>query len=765
MTFKQIDISEDYGSGGTGGGADSVGTPYGNVAPPAILDTAINTVITRPALDEISSLTTPTSQLTALAPELTITPIVADIDQVIPVQKEYLTLQVAKEGFGSYLDGILPDEIAIAAGAFSASMQNVKNILNVDFEKFAQVAFAIETTKGLDLINGTDVPANVALANLGYLLTALGSGPNGTYTMSDMFGCMSGLPYPWESLQQGIIDLQTTKLKNIYDQLYLAVTWEPASISISQTVTMVNVQPYIPPDPISGDPGQPRIDNWYYTVDFSLADNGGGYYRGTAITPPTVSFTPNNCGASATVNIGTDLGTKFSNLGSDGEGTYGRVTGFATKNTGLASPGYLYDTTSVSQSGPPPQPPPPVEYVTIQTPPTATLPVSVNGSISTSGVNTSPGKTNNTSGGSSLSPAGWSGPDVMNPVVAAYIAQANEEIAVIRTTRPIAAVNLNTLHRVTGSQLAIEQRARFAGIAPVPQGARDNFLNLYPSALMVFVDQIPILSKNTLPHMQVQTLEAISNLDLAEGQSIVGMMRQERNAARLEAIGANQDNVMPALLDPAQALSLLLNGTTAATMPNDILQDYNFPSETPPAGVAAETTTPKAVGLTKPAYQQNKRDKVVIKPQPLGYFDGSKIVVTPNKTPGDPNNLVPIVKLQNVSNPPVGPGIINTPGIPETLPSTLFPGIFGPGPNNLNQFGPAPNVVVPYPTAGSIVPTGPGVPLDVGKAPPGSLAPSKAINLLPPNLKFAASTLLPSTFDVPEAIDEVIKCNCDCWVQ
>ena len=117
-----------------------------------------------------------------------------------------LNFQVLSKGFGSYLNGILPDNVAVSAGAFSATMQQVKNIQNTQFERFAQVASSIETTVGLTLVNGTTVPTNQTLADSCLTLTALGSGPNGTYTMSDFFGSMSGLPYMWKTIYNSIVN-------------------------------------------------------------------------------------------------------------------------------------------------------------------------------------------------------------------------------------------------------------------------------------------------------------------------------------------------------------------------------------------------------------------------------------------------------------------------------------------------------------------------------------------------------------------------------
>ena len=141
-----------------------------------------------------------------------------------------VNLQIMPEGFGSYLDGILPKDLATAAGAFSATMQQIKNIRNIPIEKFAQVAATLETTRGLNLVNGTDVPTDTVEAEAALTLMALGSGPYGTYTFSDFFGCMSGLPHPWTQIQSAIIGLQSNTLVTIYQNLYLALTTSPPNL-------------------------------------------------------------------------------------------------------------------------------------------------------------------------------------------------------------------------------------------------------------------------------------------------------------------------------------------------------------------------------------------------------------------------------------------------------------------------------------------------------------------------------------------------------
>jgi hypothetical protein len=394
-------------------------------------------------------------------------------------------IQLLPKGFDSYLVGILPTEVALAAGAFSYSMQQIRNIQFVEFEKFAQVVYNIETTFNLNLINGTTVPANTTLMNQGLTLLGLGSGPNKTYTMSDFFGSMSGLPYNWKKLTELILNTQTAALVTIYQNIYNAI--------------------------IAGAPG-------------------------------------------------------------------------------------------------------------------------------------------------------------LNATVQGLINNANAEILSIYNTNSSNVQQLNALYEQFGSQLTIEQRARYIGLAAVPI-PRDTKLNPYPMLTINFVDSVMSYAQNTLPHMEAQTIEAISNLNIVGGQSIVGLMRELRNQARLQKIGINQDNTIPGTLDPESEKELLCNGTLT----------YN---------VNGSPVT------TIPSTEIQEIDAVEYQPQPVG-------------------------SLQNV---------------PEYQ---------------------APVYVID------------GKVLDVGEADyPGSLAGSNYVNLVPINLNttYSSGTRLPSSLSIQEAIDQVIHCNCNCWL-
>ena len=474
-------------------------------------------------------------------------------------------IQALPEGFGAYLKNILPEDIATAAGAFSASMRQIRNIETAPIEKFAQVVSNIESTKGLPLVAGSDVPVNTNLATAGTSLIALGTGPNGSYTTSDILGSMTALPYPWASIQSGITNLQTSSLASIYRELFLAVTWERATASVQYTTYTDGFG-----------------TTYYHVTGVTLTDAGGGYGRGGAAAP-TVTMTGGTC----TATIGTD----DTNAGSNGAGTFGRVT--ALNFTSGA------DITTVPT-------------ISIDYPP----------------------------GGSSFS----------NSIVQGYIDQANAEILSIKNNNPTGATQLNTWYNQTGSQLTIEQQTRKLVYPPVPV-PHDDSLSQYPMTLYSFVDTIPTFAVNTMPHMYAQSLEAICDLDIVGGQSIVAMMRENRNEARLSSTGIQLDNNIDGRLTPIQAKTLIANGVLGNTLPATMY---------PPAS-------------------------------PLGYYD-------PNT-----NDYI------------VDGGILDTGAVQE----------------------------------------------------PGSLAASPYQHLIPPELNTAyTSDILPSSvFSVPEAIDEVVKCNCDCWVQ
>lgn len=547
----------------------------------------------------------------------------------------YLTLV---KGFGSYLSGILPAEQATAAGALQFSLRQINNVNKVASKKFAKVAKSIETMSDLPMVSGTNKPASQTAIDSCKNMLALGSGPYGSYTMSDFFGCMSGLPYPWKLVYNRINQLQNTKLKNIYQQMYLAVTWEQAQVTVQYTT----------------GPGPT-----YTVTGFTITNPGGGYGRGSA-PAPTITVSD---GSTATVVIGTD----DANAGSNGAGQFGRVI-----NVLLNTPAAPTST---------------IPTATIQAPPIDTLPIAAAGSVSVSGVNYPNGT------------IGWTAP--MNAVVQAYIDQANATISDIAASNPNDTKHLNAYWNILGSQLMIEQRSRFTGIAPVNILYHDDTLYSYPSALITFVDSIPSFAQETAPHMASQLLEGIADLNSMAGQSLVGMMRQERNQIRLHHAGITMSNNIPDTLSDMDQKTLTTNGTLESAGYNN---DIN--------------------GYTNPAWSSVEINGAVVAPMPAGTYTPTTRALVGTYTPTSstqPGDITPLLE-----------------GKPNAAVSTNVP--VGPSPETNSPV----NAVVIIQPPSQLDPS--NVPLNLDSA-------------------YTNSTLLPASPSVDAAIAKVAECNCDCWIQ
>lgn len=128
------------------------------------------------------------------------------------------------QNWGDYLTGILPEDLALACGAFMMTMNQIKNIRQMECEQLAQVVSNLEVTnKDLSLINSEDAtPGNVSLATQGLEQLSFGTGNGGTYRYCDFLGAMSGYPYIdyYKQISTLLSQLSTTNIENIYIKLY-----------------------------------------------------------------------------------------------------------------------------------------------------------------------------------------------------------------------------------------------------------------------------------------------------------------------------------------------------------------------------------------------------------------------------------------------------------------------------------------------------------------------------------------------------------------
>ncbi len=528
-------------------------------------------------------------------------------------------------GFGSHLLNILPKAQAVAAGAFVFSLRQVKNIDKVSIKDFARACRSLETTRGLNLVNGTSKPTSDIAIQAVQNRQALGSGPYGTYTFSDFFGSMSGLPYAWEKIYDYIFSLQTTTLSDIYTQLYLAVTWEQANATVESVESPAGV----------------------WTVTGITIDNpGGGYGRENATPTASVNGVP----------VTIQYGTNPTDIGSDGAGTFGRILS-------ISLPSGTFGSLPVVTISPPPGPSWPSANTTVQD----------------------------------------------------YVQQVNDEIANIAQEKSDKAAVLNTYWNTLGSQLAIEQRARYIGLTPVSI-PKDIFGNRYPSTINVFVDSLSSLAQDTLPHMAVQTIEAISDLSTLGGQSIVAVMRQERNQSRLTSVGAGLDNNIPSTLSEMDTKTLLTNNTIAAGINGSITSPLiqriiNNPS-------IYGNVLNGVVGFTNPSWPRNEINGQVLFPVPRGKY-----------IPSDTNIIGQYQTAITTQSGDIT-AILNgevTPVVSNIVPAQLA--------DEQINFD---TISLPYELE-----TGLTVTMDN---------------------RYTSGITLPAAYDTREALDKITDCNCDCWV-
>jgi hypothetical protein len=636
-------------------------------------------------------------------------------------------ISMPKTGFGSYLFDILPKQQAVAAGAFSFTMRQVKNIERVDIKKFSRAVKSLENTRNLNLVNGTSKPTNQeSIENL-QEKEALGTGPYGTYTMSDFFGSMSGLPYPWEKIFNLIKNTETSTLYGIYKQLFLAVTWEQATATVQYSSYVVN----------EGTIEDPILVTYYTITGITLTDPGGGYGRGGA---PAPLVTLSNGGTAVAL-----IGTNDMDAASVGAGSFGRITQLT-----LTSPGP--DTTTIPT-------------ITIQCPP-----------VATPGTNTASGT------------AGW---PTMNTYVQNYIVQANAEIANIAVNNTNSIKLLNTYWNILGGQLAIEQRSRYIGLPPVSV-PKDLFLNTYPTSINIFVDSIPTIAQDTKPHMFAQTLEAISNLSTLGGQSAVAQMRQERNQQRLISAGIPLDNNISTGLSSMDQKTLTTNNTIPAGI-NNAIESPTLTLINASPEIYGNVTN-GAVGFTTPAWSTNKIDGQILTPESevTPVTDDNSIILTPVPggvyVPSDTNLLGDFIPALSIMEGDISP-ILN--GNPVPVVNTIVPAMMNPAALNQSALNPAVlnpatlnqsslnqslNPAMMNPTSQDLSPTGAvNTAVDNSNLSPNDPANRRIVIVSAPNqldtniplnldIDYTGSTMLPATYSINEAIDKVIECNCDCWI-
>ena len=626
------------------------------------------------------------------------------------------------EGFDSYLLGCVPKNTGLTAGAFRYAMLQVTNITQLD-------PLRLNCFKGLELnenngdgADGTGTvgeelakPINRDLQKEVPKQLAQGSGYAGTFTFSDFFGCMSGLPYAWQLIFNNINRTGASQaagestLATIYQQLYLAVTWERATFASPTTENRyVQTQPYRAPGTnFPTDPGQPAIYDIYSTVSITMTNEGGGYGRAEAPNP-VVTVSSNPYGATASISgVGRDDSATGTSGGTLIRGGFGRCT--ASINNGSEA---MTRTETINSTTPPTLGSGPTVTVTCETPPSPTY-----NAFATNGVN-----------GGSIN---------FNTVIQDYIDQANDEIPNIvdpEIAYPLGVENLNTAWDVLGRQLKVEQRTRYIALNPV-EVPRSPFISS-TGTIVTFVDSIPTLAQDTRPHMSAQTIEMIVDRECPTGQSAIAMMRQERNQARLANCGIPLSNNLNDKMTGEDEVTWTTNGTIQPAT-------EGIPNDFDPAA------------WVNPSWPVNPGPSGPTEIQPQGYYNGPYFFPVIDLVPGDYTDIItgaiPATLWKTDPNTPIIDPAFSGGG--ETFPP-------GGGSAGGNFPGSGQNPDGNFPGSGQNPDGGNGLinnPLIIRRVVPKN---SQTVNLNP---NYIGGTIQPSGVTVDQAIEQVILCNCDCW--
>jgi hypothetical protein len=669
---------------------------------------------------------------------------------------------VLPKGYDSYLgkqNEVIPEAIAIAAGAVRYAFLQISNIEQITPGELGNCLQNLElmsddtgqpSTPATSQSN-LQKPVDVSLVNEIQEQMGLGSNVGGNYRMDDFFGNMSGNPYNWRQLysylagdneiQNVTASARSSDLAAIYQQLFLAVSWEAMAMSLKLEYTCTRttdavanvVNPDYQPDPAEPDYNpyrfilapetdppsythnqwQPSLWSAGYRIKPSqgeytlLTNDGGGYGRGGAPDPAvTIDYTTfNSDGSSIEVS---SIGRNDAQTGSNGAGTFGRVQGVEV--SGGEAVYFATNIPTADWESPDPYAPIPAPN---DPPPGFEDP----GGVFPNYQDANPGygaPVANTDviaepeyppiGTYSWRPAtgGTNSPYQSsysyNSVTQYYINAANSEISQISNQSSADINQVNLIWEIMGKQMKVEQRSRYNGLGRV-EIPRDPF-TYSNQDLVSFVDSMPDYSDYRTGLQGRVTIELIIDRACDVGQNIMAQMRQERNEKTLANCGIPLNNNIPDRTPASTIRTLVTNGTVPGALEGIVIGDTQWVNPGWP-----QIDLPGGVVTTAPGVVDN------------GVF------LTPISGTG-PGDFTPLTT--DVEYPVIGPVI--SVGPPDTVVS---------GPNDPNEGQPTTNTPGGGDAGGGTnsgggTPSGPNTPF------------------VPPQ-------------SVQSAIDKVIHCNCDCW--
>ncbi len=689
------------------------------------------------------------------------------------------------KGYDSYLgkpNEVIPKHIGVAAGAVRYAFLQISNIEQITPGQLGNCLQNLELMSddtgqpATPASSPTNLqkPVNLNLISEIQEQMGLGSNVGGNYRMDDFFGNMSGNPYNWQQLYSYLAgddeienvtaSASSSDLAAIYQQLFLAVSWEPVAITLRLEYTCrrtreaqanpVNLDydpneeipnpDYDPTQPI-GPGNEPEIPNPDYNpykfellgsnpVEYThnqwnpslwdagyrikpsqgnynpLTNDGGGYGRGGAPDPAVfINYTTFN-GDNSTINI-TGIGRNDAQTGSNGGGTFGRVQGaeiYGGRPVYFATniPGRDWET--------------PTPYVPVQLIPPPNDPP--DGFLNPGGIYPSYQDSNPGYGAPVANTDVIAEPEyppigtyqwrpasggTNSPYQSSYNFYSVPQYYITAANNEIYQISNQSPNDINEVNMIWEIMGKQM---KVEQRTRYNSLGrveiprdpfTYSNQdLVSFVDSMPDYSDFRTGLQGRITIELIIDRACDVGQNIMAQMRQERNEKTLANCGIPLNNNIPDRTPASTIRTLVTNGTVPGALEGIVINGVEWVNPGWPT-----LGPPGSPTVTAPGVVDN------------GVF------LTPLSGTA-PGSFTPLTT--DVEYPVIGPVI--SVGPPETINA---------GPNDPNQSDPTTNL----PGSGD----GGGGTNSGGGTPSG------------PNNPFVPAQ------SVESAIEKVIHCNCDCW--
>lgn len=162
--------------------------------------------------------------------------------------------------------------------------------------------------------------------------------------------------------------------------------------------------------------------------------------------------------------------------------------------------------------------------------------------------------------------------------VESLVDAANLEISAIYANNPQLCEQLNYYWSLIGEQLMIEQRAIPMAIAD----AASVMELMTADDFSAFVGRVEQYAQETTAGESATILEAISDMATVGGQSLVAMMRESRNAARLGLAGGDLQNDVPTDIDTCSASAVATVTDGAITQVTVTSRSNGYTSANPP---------------------------------------------------------------------------------------------------------------------------------------------------------------------------------------